>query len=344
MKTVAKILAAGMLLPAMAFAQSYPVKPIRLVMSVSGGAEVVVRIASQRWQETTGQPMLMEVQSGAAGAVGADIVARAAPDGYTLLLATASAITIRPHIAKNTPYDPIRDFTPIISTGEAVLVVAANPTAPFNSLRGLVEYAKKNPGKLSYGTSGVGTNHHLSAEILRRAADIDMTHVPYKTAPQLMIDTISGQVPVAFTILATISNNVKAGKLRVLAVYNSKRYHLIPDVPTLAEEVPGYEPPPGWMGYLGPANLPQPLVLRLNAELAKFYGEPLMQSRADAAGIMLMQFDARGIRGTAEARVRHGCAHCQGSGHTPGVISPGKACERRKRVGRRKPFEAVLRV
>ncbi|OGT84046.1 MAG: hypothetical protein A3H91_04155 [Gammaproteobacteria bacterium RIFCSPLOWO2_02_FULL_61_13] len=278
---------ASMLAMAAATAQSYPVKPIRLVMSVSGGAEVVVRIASQRWLEVTGQPMLMEVQSGAGGAVGAEMVAKAAPDGYTLLLATASAITIRPHIAKNTPYDPIRDFTPIISTGEAVLVVAANPNAPFSTMKEMLQYARKNPGKLSYGSSGVGTNHHLSAEILRRAVDIDMVHVPYKTAPQLMIDTISGQVPVAFTILATISNNVKSGKLRVLAVYNSRRYHLIPGVPTLTEEAPGYEPPPGWMGYLGPANLPQAMVTRLNMEMAKFYSEPLMQSRADAAGIML---------------------------------------------------------
>ncbi len=270
-----------------ATAQSYPVKPIRLVSSVSGGAEVVVRVANQRWQETTGQPMVMEVQSGAGGAVGAEMVARAAPDGYTILLATASAITMRPHLAKNVPYDPIRDFTPIIRTGEAVLVVAAFPGAPFGTIKEMIQYAKNNPGRLSYGSSGVGTNHHLSGELIARAANIDMVHVPYKTAPQLMNDTIGGQVPVAFTILATISANVKAGKLRLLGVYNTRRYPLIPDVPTVAEEVPGYEPPPGWMGYLGPANLPQALVLRLNADLGKFYAEAQMQSRADAAGIML---------------------------------------------------------
>lgn len=274
-------------LGATAQAQSYPVKPIRLVSSVSGGAEIVVRIASQRWLETTGQPMVMEVQSGAAGAVGAEMVAKAAPDGYTILLATASAITMRPHLARNTPYDPIRDFTPIIRTGEAVLVVAANPNAPFTTLKEMVQFAKNNPGKLSYGSSGVGTNHHLSGELIAKAANLNMVHVPYKTAPQLMTDTISGQVPVAFTILATISNNVKAGKLRLLGVYNSRRYPLIPDVPTVAEEVPGYEPPPGWMGYLGPANLPAAIVQRLNADLAKFYAEPLMKERADAAGIML---------------------------------------------------------
>ena len=270
-----------------ATAQSYPVKPIRLVMTVSGGAEVVVRIASQRWLETTGQAMVMEVQSGAGGAVGAEMVAKAAPDGYTLLLATASAITMRPHLAKNTPYDPIRDFTPIIRTGEAVLVVAANPNAPFNTVRDMVQFAKSNPGKLSYGSSGVGTNHHISAELIRRAADIDMVHVPYKTAPQLMNDTIGGQIPVAFTILATISSNVKAGKLKLLGVYNTRRYHISPDVATVAEQVPGYEPPPGWMGYLGPANLPAALVTRLNTDIAKFFTEPVLLARAEAAGILV---------------------------------------------------------
>ena len=194
--------------------------------------------------------------------------------------------TLRTRLAagnrNNTLYEPIRDFTPITSTGEAVLVVAANPNAPFGTIKEILQYVRKNPGKLSYASSGVGTNHHLSARILRRAADdIDMVHVPYKTAPQLMIDTISGQLSVAFTILATISNNVKAGKPRVLAVYNPRRYHLIPEVPTLREEAPGYQPPPGCMGYLGPANLPQAMVTRLNTEMAKFYSEPLMQSRAD---------------------------------------------------------------
>jgi tripartite-type tricarboxylate transporter receptor subunit TctC len=151
----------------------------------------------------------------------------------------------------------------------------------------MVQYAKNNPGKLSYGSSGVGTNHHLSAELIARAANVQMVHVPYKTAPQLMNDVIGGQLPVAFTILATISSNVKAGKLRLLGVYNTKRYHLIPDVPTVAEEVPGYEPPPGWMGYLGPANMPPALVTRLNNDLSRFFNEPKMQAVADGAGIMI---------------------------------------------------------
>jgi tripartite-type tricarboxylate transporter receptor subunit TctC len=272
---------------AASMAQNYPAKPIRMVMSVSGGAEVIMRIVGQKLTETLGQPVLIDIQSAAAGAVGAEMVAKAAPDGYTLLLATSSAITMRPHLAKNTPYDPLRDFTPITKVAEAVLCVAANPNAPFTTMKGMVEYARQNPGKLSYGTSGVGTNHHLSAEIVRQATGIEWVHVPYKTAPQLMNDVISGQIPVSFTILATITSNVKAGKLRILGVYNAKRYHLIPDVPTLAEEVPGYEPPPGWMGYLGPGGLPQPIVGRLHGEITRIFGEPELQSRADAIGFML---------------------------------------------------------
>ncbi len=281
------VAAVSMSLSAAALAQTYPAKPIRLVMAVSGGAEVVVRIVAQKFQESIGQPMLIEIQSGAAGAQGAETVARAAPDGYTLLLATSSSQTMRPFLTKNTPYDPVRDFTPVIRVAEAVLCVAANPSAPFNNVREMVDYAKKNPGKLSYGSSGVGTNHHLSAELIRQATGIDIVHVPYKTATQLMTDTISGQIPVAFTILATISSNVKAGKLKILGIYNSQRYHVIPDVPTIGEQVPGYEPPPGWMGYLGPGGLPRPIVTRLNSELARFYREPELQAKADGIGFML---------------------------------------------------------
>jgi tripartite-type tricarboxylate transporter receptor subunit TctC len=279
--------AASLLLSTTAYPQAYPDKPVRLVMAVSGGAEVIVRIVAQRFAETLGQPMLLEVQSGAGGAVGANTVARAAPDGYTLLLTTSSAIVMRVHLATNTPYDPVRDFTPIIRVAEAVQCVAANPSAPFSTLKGMVEYARANPGKLSYGSSGVGTIHHLSAERIRQVTNINMVHVPYKTAGQLMTDVISGQIPVGFTILATITPNVKAGKLRILAIYNTQRYHAIPDVPTVSEEVPGYEPPPGWMGYLGPAALPRAIVTRLYSELAKFYKEPQLQGKADGIGFML---------------------------------------------------------
>src|SRR3954467_9996962 len=240
---MAALLLASIAAPAVA--QNYPAKPIRMVMSVSGGAEVIMRIVGQKLTETFGQPVLIDIQSAAGGAVGAEIVAKSPPDGYTLMLATSSAITMRPYLARNTPYDPIRDFTPIIKVAEAVSCIAANPNAPFDSVKGMVDYARRNPGKLSYGTSGVGTSHHLSAEMVRQVTGIDWVHVPYKTAPQLMNDVISGQIPVSFTILATISSNVKAGKLRVLGIYNAKRYHLIPDVPTIAEEIPGYEPPPG---------------------------------------------------------------------------------------------------
>ena len=276
-----------LMLPLGVLAQPYPSKPVRVIMAVSGGAEVLVRVAGQKLGEALGQPVVLEIQSGAAGAVGAEMVAKAAPDGHTLLLAASSSQTMRPHLTRNTPYDPVRDFTPIIRVAEAVLCVAADPAAPFQTLREMIDYARRNPGKLTYGTSGIGTNHHLAAELIRQSTHVDMLHVPYKTAPQVITDVMAGRIPVAFTILATIMPNVKAGKLRVLAIYNTRRYPLIPDVPTVSEEIPGYEPPPGWMGYFGPAGLSSGVVQRLNVELARIFKEPEMQARAEGIGFML---------------------------------------------------------
>jgi tripartite-type tricarboxylate transporter receptor subunit TctC len=278
---------AGMAAPIIALSQTYPTKPVRVVMAVSGGAEIIARVVGQKLSESLGQPVILEIQSGAAGAVGAEMVSKALPDGHTLLLAVSSSQIMRPHLTRNTPYDPVKDFTPIIKVAEAVLCVAADPAAPFGTLKEMVDYARKNPGKLSYGTSGIGTVHHLAAELIRQLTNIDIVHVPYKTAPQVITDVMAGRIPVAFTILATITPNVKSGKIKLLAIYNTRRFHLIPDVPTVTEEIPGYEPPPSWMGYFGPGGLPQPMVLRLNGELVKIFKDPELQARADGIGFML---------------------------------------------------------
>ena len=270
--------------PPAAFAQAYPSKPIRIIMAVGGGAEVVTRLTAQKMSEDFGQPVLVEMQPGAAGAIGADMVARSAPDGYTLLLAGTSSQIMRPFLAKNTPYDPIRSFTPIIRVAEAVLCVLANPSLPMNSLKELVDYAKRNPGKISYGSSGIGTNHHLSAELVKQVAGIDMVHVPYKGGADVLTGLVTGQVPVAFGILATATSQVKSGKVKILAINNAKRYSAMPDIPTVSEQVPGYEPPPGWMGYLGPAGLPRPLVGRLYNELVKVLAQPDIRAKAEGIG------------------------------------------------------------
>jgi tripartite-type tricarboxylate transporter receptor subunit TctC len=273
--------------PLAVFAQAYPSKPIRIIMAVGGGAEVVTRLTAQKMSEDFGQPVLVEIQAGAAGAIGADLVARAAPDGYTLLLAGASSQIMRPFLAKNTPYDPIKSFTPIIRVAEAVMCVMANPSLPMNSLKELVDYAKRNPGKISYASSGIGTNHHLSAELVKQVAGIDMVHVPYKGGADVLTGLVSGQVPVAFGILATAASQVKSGKIKILAINNAKRYSAMPDIPTVSEQVPGYEPAPGWMGYLGPAGLARPVLGRLHTELVKVLAQPDIRAKAEDIGFTI---------------------------------------------------------
>jgi tripartite-type tricarboxylate transporter receptor subunit TctC len=253
-------------------------------MGVGGGAEVVTRLTAQKMSEDFGQPVLVEMQPGAAGSIGADMVARSAPDGYTLLLANTSSQIMRPFLARNTPYDPVKSFTPIVRVAEAVLCVMANPSLPVKSLKELVDYAKRNPGKISYGSSGIGTNHHLSGELVKQVAGIDMVHVPYKGGADVLTGLITGQVPVAFGILATAASQVKTGKVKILAINNAKRYSAMPDIPTVTEQLPGYEPAPGWMGYFGPAGLPRPVLTRLHTELVKVLAQPEIRAKAEGIG------------------------------------------------------------
>jgi len=267
-------------------AQQYPAKPVRTIMTIAGGADVVARLVAQGLTESLGQPFIVEAQAGAGGAVGAEMVTRAAPDGYTIMLAAAANIVGRQFLVKNHSYDAIKSFTPIAKVADTVLVIIAPANSPFNSMRDVIEYAKKNPGKISYGTSGIGTNHHLSAEVIRMMTGIDWVHVPYKGGPPVITDTITGQIHVGFSILATISPFLKSGKLKIIAVNNASRYPLIPDISTVAEQLPGYEVPPGWMGYLGPAGMPAAIVQRLNAEIVRIMNSPEVSGKAANIGFI----------------------------------------------------------
>ncbi|OGA01885.1 MAG: hypothetical protein A3H35_14185, partial [Betaproteobacteria bacterium RIFCSPLOWO2_02_FULL_62_17] len=269
-----------------AHAQQYPAKPVRTIMTIAGGADVVARLVAQGLTESLGQPFIVEAQAGAGGAVGAEMVTRAAPDGYTIMLAAAANIVGRQFLVKNHSYDAIKSFTPIAKVADTVLVIIAPANSPFNSMRDVIEYAKKNPGKISYGTSGIGTNHHLSAEVIRMMTGIDWVHVPYKGGPPVITDTITGQIQVGFSILATISPFLKSGKLKMIAVNNASRYPLIPDISTVAEQLPGYEVPPGWMGYLGPAGMPAAIVQRLNSEIVRIMNSPDVRGKAANIGFI----------------------------------------------------------
>jgi len=271
-------------MPPAAQAQAYPSRPIRSIMTVAGGADVVARLVAQGLSGALGQPVVVETQSGAGGAIGAESVARAAPDGYTIMLTSASALVMNRFLSKSARLDPLKDFTPITKAFETVALVVTSPALPFESMRDLVEYARRHPGKLSYGTSGIGTTHHLSGESIRLLTGIDWVHVPYKGGPPVITDLIGGEIEVGFSILATAAPFLASGKIRVLAVNGAKRYHVIPNVPTVAEQLPGYEAPSTWGGYFGPAGMPRAIVNRLHDEIVRILNSPEVRAKAEDIG------------------------------------------------------------
>ncbi len=271
-------------LPLAAQARDYPSRPIRSIMTVAGGADIVARLVAQGLTGALGQPVVVETQSGAGGAIGAESVARAAPDGYTIMLTSASALVMNRFLSKSARLDPLSDFTPITKAFETVALVVTSPALPVESMRDLVEYAKRHPGKLSYGTSGIGTTHHLSGESIRLLTGIDWVHVPYKGGPPVITDLIGGEIQVGFSILATAAPFIASGKIKILAVNSAKRYHVIRDVPTVTEQLPGYEPPSTWGGYFGPAGMPRTIVARLHDEIVRILNSPEVRAKAEDIG------------------------------------------------------------
>ena len=271
-------------LPLAAQAQGYPSRPIRSIMTVAGGADIVARLVAQGLTGALGQPVVVETQSGAGGAIGAEAVARAAPDGYTIMLTSASALVMNRFLSKSARLDPLKDFTPITKAFETVALVVTSPALPVGSMPDLVEYAKRHPGKLSYGTSGIGTTHHLSGESIRLLTGIDWVHVPYKGGPPVITDLIGGEIQVGFSILATAAPFIASGRIKVLAVNGAKRYHVIRDVPTVTEQLPGYEPPSTWGGYFGPARMPRTIVARLHDEIVRILNSPEVRAKAEDIG------------------------------------------------------------
>ena len=273
--------------PCVCLAQAWPSKPIRTIMTVAGGLDTVARIIAQGVSEAVGQPVIVEAQSGAGGAVGADMVMRAAPDGHTIMLAGPQTLIVRKFLVKNTAYDIQKDFTPIGQVSETTAIIVASPALPVTGFRELLDYAKKNPGKLHFGTSGIGTSHHFSAESISQLAGVQWVHVPYKGGPQMLTDLISGQTQVGFSILASVMPFIKSpDKMRIVAVNAGTRYPTIPDVPTVAEVIPGYERPPTWNAYFGPAGLPQPIVRRLSGEMQKIIGQPDVRAKLQGMGFL----------------------------------------------------------
>lgn len=284
----AGLLLATVLLASCSWAQQFPSKPIRNILSVSGGGENTARMISDQAAQILGMPLVIESQSGAGGAVGVMTTVRAAPDGYTVLYSTAQTIVLRPFLVKNNPYDPLKDLTPLAQVGETTYAIAASLQLPATTLAETLEFARRNPGKLSYATTGIGTTGHLSGALIEQLAGVQMLHVPYKGGTQSMPDLIGGRVLLSFTTMSSFTPMVEAGKIRIIAVSQDKRYERMPNVPTVAELLPGYAIPPGWFGYFGPANMPPAIVKRLSDALIRGAQMPEVRKKLEEVGVTII--------------------------------------------------------
>ena len=287
-KTIAVLIAAVMLpmaIPASAQAPTYPDKPIRIVVPfpVGGVADTFGREIGRKLTEAWGQPVVIDNRTGAGGNIGADIVAKSAPDGYTLVIGNIGTHAVNVSLLPVMPFDPIKDFTPIIHVLDAEGLLVVNPSIKATTVPELIALARTQPGTLSYGSAGVGTTSHLAGELFKSMTKVDIVHVPYKGNVPAITDLLGGQTAMIFATMPTVLPHVRAGKLRPLAVLGTARSPALPDVPTVAESVPGFEVS-NWIGLFGPAGMPPVIVARLNAEVQKIMRSPEIQKRLETEG------------------------------------------------------------
>jgi len=270
-----------------AAAQPYPAKPIRVVVPNPAGGfyDLIARTVGQKVGESVGQPMVVENRVGAGGSVGTEFTARAAPDGYTVMVGGIGPHGIAPSLYAKLPYDPVKDFAPIILVAMTPNILVVHPSSPFQSVQDIVAAARKTPGGVSYASNGNGTSQHLSAEMFATTMGLKFNHVPFKGSAPAITAMLGGQVDFAFAVAPDALAHVKAGKLRALAVTGAKRAAPLPEVPTMAEAgVPGYEAT-AWFGYLAPAGTPREAIDRLNAEIAKALESPDVRDRLAPGGL-----------------------------------------------------------
>ncbi len=280
------VLAAALLVAAPSFAQ-FPNKSIRIVVPFPAGSatDTITRILGNSVSAAVGQPVLVDNKAGADGAIAAVEVAKAAPDGYTLLMATNSPMSAVPAMKKVPPYDPVADFTPITDIGRYTFYIVVHPEVPAKTLPELIQHARANPGKINYATGN--TTGIVSSALFSSLAKIEMVHVPYKGEPQAMIDMISGRVQLMFASSSTSVPQIREGKLRALVTTLAKRTHLLPEVPTIAEAGMPEFSVTSWAGLFGPAKLPREIVERLNREFVAAMGRPDVQAAMEKQAFVL---------------------------------------------------------
>jgi tripartite-type tricarboxylate transporter receptor subunit TctC len=270
--------------------QSFPSKPIRLMIPVSPGPGVdqVGRVLGEKMAADLGQPIVVENRAGANGVVGTEQVVRSAPDGYNILLATPSMVITIVYLMKTIPYDPIKDLTPISAAVEPVTTLIINPGVPAKNVKELVAWVKQNPGKVSYGSSGVGSVFHMVGELFNTAAGLDITHVPYKSVPPAVQAVVAGEIQMTYSAAVQTLPQHRAGKVRILGVLEKDRFPGLPDIPTVGESLQGFEKPASWFGYFGPANMPRPVVTRLNASVVKALNEPDVKKQFEQQALFII--------------------------------------------------------
>ena len=282
----AAVCLAGFAVPMTASAQDYPSKPIRLVLPFPPGGvtDLLARALSEKLSQRLGQPVIVDNRPGAGTTLASDIVARAPADGYTLLM-PASSVGTAPLLYDRVNYDAIKSFAPITQVASVVHVLEVNSSLPVKSVAELIEYARRNPGKLNYGSTGAGTSTHLEMELFKSMANVYLVHIPYKGSGPALVDLIAGQLEVMIDAWGSSGPFVRSGKLRALAVTTAKRSTAVPDLPTVAESgLPGYEAMP-WLGLMGPAGTPAPIVSRIHREVSEILKEPEMQEKFKTWGL-----------------------------------------------------------
>ena len=275
-------------LPLAAAAQVYPSKPVRLIVPFPAGgpADIFGRVLAQGMSNALGQPVVIENVSGVGGVLGVERAARSAPDGYTLVLNSASAVSIAPFSMSKMPYDPLKDLALVTTVVRVPEVLAVNPVLPVNTLDELIAYARANPGKVNFGSAGAGTITHLAGELLKVEANIDLVHVPYKGAAPAVTDLLGGQVQMGVFDVPILLPHIRAGKLKALAITSAKRASSLPDVPTTGELNYPKVNSDNWYGLVGPAGIPQPVLKRIHAAAIAALNSPeLNEQYAKVSGV-----------------------------------------------------------
>lgn len=289
MKTAASValLVVSMAWSSASAAQDYPLRPIRVLapFPAGSGVDVVARLIATPLAQSVGQAVVVDNRPGAAGKIACELAARAAPDGYTLLLGNASTLAMLPNLDKRVEFDPVKSFAPIALISSSANVLVVHPAVAATSVSALITLAKAKPGALNYGSAGAGNSTHLAAELFKLSAGVDLVHVPYKGTPPMITDLLSGRIQLSFTSLLSALPHVQQGRLRALGVTSVKRAASLPDVPTISEAgLKGYEMVV-WQGILAPARTPQPIVARLNSEVVKILQTRETRERLAAQGL-----------------------------------------------------------